>query len=200
MGVEFEESEQGQEKAETGRSRRQSPIEVELKQALAVCIERGSSIGDEELRNASFDIFDESELPMFQPRIGVFGAPKCRFTTSVIALLSITIGMVLTTSGACILIFFVEQEPTILPLGLTLGFLGLVMFVIGGIMWVSEFMCNDCLGKAYEKMKEAPLKNALERRSRMASRTTTRTGSRLSNLSQISYLTTASKNTVSTKY
>jgi hypothetical protein len=50
---------------ETGRSRRQSPIEAELKQALA---ERASSLGDDELRNASFDIFDESELPVFEPR------------------------------------------------------------------------------------------------------------------------------------
>lgn len=50
---------------ETGRSRRQSPIEAELKQVLA---DRLSSIGDDELRNASFDIFDESELPMFQPK------------------------------------------------------------------------------------------------------------------------------------
>ena len=43
-------------------------IEEELKQALAISIDRGSSLGDEELRNASFDIFDESELPMFQPK------------------------------------------------------------------------------------------------------------------------------------
>jgi hypothetical protein len=50
---------------ESGRSRRQSPIEAELKQALA---ERGSSIGDEDMRNASFDIFDESDLPVFQPK------------------------------------------------------------------------------------------------------------------------------------
>lgn len=101
-------------------------------------------------------------------RLGYFGAPQCRFTTSVISLLGITIGMTLATSGACILVFFVEQEPTVFPLGVTLGALGLVMLFIGMMMWISEFMLNDCLGKAYVKMKEAPLKNALERRSRMA--------------------------------
>lgn len=94
----------------------------------------------------------------------------CRFTTSVIALLAITIGMVLITSGVCILVFFVEQEPTVLPLGITLSVLGLLTFLIGGCMWISEFVFNDCLGRAYVKMKEAPLKNALERRSRLASR------------------------------
>lgn len=123
--------------------------------------------------------------------------------------------MTLATSGACIIIFFVEQEPTILPLGVTLAGLGLLMLFIGVVMWVSEFMLNDCLGRAYVKMKDAPLKNALERRSRMASRfvlkkffkvkfggfrTTNRTGSRLSNMSKISYRTTSSKATVSTKY
>jgi hypothetical protein len=78
--------------------------------------------------------------------------------------------MTLITSGACILIFFVDQEPTIMPLGVTLGALGLIMFLVGALMWMSEFMCNDCLGRAYEKMKDAPLKNAIQRRSRMASR------------------------------
>lgn len=62
MGVESEEA----TAPETGRSKRQSSLEAELKQVLA---DRGSSLGDDELRNASFDIFyDESELPVFQPR------------------------------------------------------------------------------------------------------------------------------------
>ena len=103
-------------------------------------------------------------------RLGMFGAPECRWTTSVIALLAITLGMTLITSGACIMIFFVEQEPTIMPLGVTLSALGLIMFLVGGLMWMSEFMCNDCLARAYEKMRNAPLKNAIERRSRMNSR------------------------------
>jgi drug/metabolite transporter (DMT)-like permease len=79
--------------------------------------------------------------------LGFFGAPKCRFTTSIIALLAITIGMTLATGGICILVFFIDQEPTILPLGVTLSILGLIMFIIGSLMWCSEFMCNDCLGR-----------------------------------------------------
>ncbi|KAI6179714.1 hypothetical protein M3Y98_00640200 [Aphelenchoides besseyi] len=149
MAVEFEED---LKSPETGRSRRQSPIELELK-------------------NYSNQ------------------TPEFRCTTSVIALLALTTGMVLITSGACILVFFVDVEPTIFPLGLTLGALGLLLFLIGSMMWCSEFMCNDCLGRTYVKLKEAPLKNAIERRSRMASRTTMRTQSRLSQISKVSQRT-----------
>ncbi|KAI6221326.1 hypothetical protein M3Y99_01562100 [Aphelenchoides fujianensis] len=188
MGVEFED--EAPKSPETGRSRRQSPIELELKAVLQA--DRASSLGDDELRNASFDIFYESELPAFQPKLGMFGAPECRCTTSVIALVALTTGMVLFTSGACILTFFVEVEPTILPLGVTLAGLGILLFFIGGSMWISEFLCNDCLGRTYSKLKEAPLKNAIERRSRMASRSTMRTGSRLSQMSKVTQRTSGS--------
>ncbi|KAI6203771.1 hypothetical protein M3Y94_00595000 [Aphelenchoides besseyi] len=184
MGVEFEEEVKS---PETGRSRRQSPIELELKTVIQT--ERASTLGDDDLRNASFDIFDETDLPVFQPKLNAFGAPEFRCTTSVIALLALTTGMVLITSGACILVFFVDVEPTIFPLGITLGALGLLLFLIGSAMWCSEFMCNDCLGRTYVKLKEAPLKNAIERRSRMASRATLRTGSRASVISKVSQRT-----------
>ena len=115
-------------------------------------------------------------------RLGLFGAPMCRLTTSVITLVGMMVGMVSATAGACIILFF-TQEPTIIPLGITLLSLGGVLIFIGLIMWTSEFLCDDCLGRAYNKVKKAPLKNAIKRREKLASRATTRTGSRLSQAS-----------------
>lgn len=115
-------------------------------------------------------------------RLGIFGAPMCRLTTSVITLIGMMVGMVLATAGACIILFF-TQEPTITPLGITLLSLGGILVFVGLIMWVSEFLFDDCLGRAYNKVKKAPLKNAIKRREKLASRATTRTGSRLSQAS-----------------
>lgn len=103
-------------------------------------------------------------------RLGIFGAPMCRWTSSVIALIGIMTGIVLFTSGICILVFFVDEEPTVWPLGVTLSAVGVLLSLLGGIMWMSEFMCNQCLDKIQKKIQDAPIKNAIRRRSRMASR------------------------------
>ncbi|KAI1728332.1 hypothetical protein DdX_00503 [Ditylenchus destructor] len=183
---------------ETGRSRKKSPIAVELQ-----------SLGDEELRNASFDIFQDDDdgstnfdPTHFVPRLGVFGAPACRWTSSVMSLIGMMSGMVLATGGICILLFFIDEEPTIMPLGVTLLVVGTLLLLLGVIMWLSEFMCNDCLGKLHKKIQEAPLKNAIKRRSRMASRASNSiTGSRAgSRLSEVSYRTNGTHKTVSTRY
>lgn len=94
----------------------------------------------------------------------------CRWTSSVFALIGIMSGIILTSSGVCILIFFVDEEPTIFPLGITLSVVGILLSLLGGIMWMSEFMCNQCLDKLHSKIQNAPIKNAIKRRSRMASR------------------------------
>ena len=92
--------------------------------------------------------------------------------------------MVMCTSGACILLFVIQEEPVYFPLGCTLLGVGSLLLFIGTVMWMSEFLCNDCLATAYHKIKSAPLKNAIKRRERLiASRATTRTGSRLSHAS-----------------
>ncbi|CAD5208849.1 unnamed protein product [Bursaphelenchus xylophilus] len=175
----------------TGRSRRKSPIDQEIRFAL----------DNQSDKTSVYEMLgDDEEIIVFTPKIGMFGAPQCRCTTSVIALLAIIFGMTFSTSGLCVLVFFVETEPTLLPLGLTLAGLGVVMFTIGSLMWCSEFMCNNCLKTAYTKIKEAPLKNAIERRSRMASRSTQRTGSRLSNSTKISLSSGVSIKTTSTRY
>ncbi|CAD5206304.1 unnamed protein product [Bursaphelenchus okinawaensis] len=175
----------------TGRSRRKSPIEQEIRF-------QGDGNSD---KNSIYEMLGEDDdIIVFTPKIGAFGAPQCRCTTAVIALLAIIFGLVFSTSGLCILVFFVETEPTLLPLGITLSGLGIIMFVVGGLMWCSEFMCNNCLKKAYVKIKEAPLKNAIERRSRMASRSTQRTGSRLSTATKTSLQSGVSIRTTSTRY
>uniref|UniRef100_A0A915CRX3 Uncharacterized protein n=1 Tax=Ditylenchus dipsaci TaxID=166011 RepID=A0A915CRX3_9BILA len=185
------------ETQETGRSRRQSPIAVELQ-----------SIADDESKGSSFDMFREIDedggnsdgilmSTYFTPKLGFFGAPACRWTSSVMSLVGMMCGMVIAVTGICILLFFVDEEPTIMPLGFTLLVVGVLMLILGMLMWMSEFMCNDCLGKCHQKMKEAPMKNAIKRRSRMASRATnttnsTRAGSRLS---EVSYRTNGGSST-----
>ncbi|KAH7698646.1 hypothetical protein AAVH_34257, partial [Aphelenchoides avenae] len=98
--------------------------------------------------------------------LGFFGAPECRCTTSLMALLAIMAGMVMTTSGACVLVFF-NQENTVIPLGVTLVAVGILLLFIGAVMWCSEFCCGNCLARVYDKVKEAPMKQAIKRRSRM---------------------------------
>uniref|UniRef100_A0AC35F3Z7 Transmembrane protein n=1 Tax=Panagrolaimus sp. PS1159 TaxID=55785 RepID=A0AC35F3Z7_9BILA len=133
------------------------------------------------LDESSLDMFEDFDVPEFVPKLGIFGAPLCRLTTSVISLVGMMFGMVMCTTGACILLFIIQEEPVYYSLGVTLLSVGGILLFIGLLMWMSEFMCNDCLGKAYHKVKSAPLKNALRRRERLiASRATTRTGSRLS--------------------
>lgn len=92
----------------------------------------------------------------------------CRWTSSVMSLVGMMLGLIVLTSGICILIFFTNEEPTIWPLGATLFGIGILLFSLGLVMWTSEFLCNDCLGRAQQKMKEAPMKNAIKRRSRMS--------------------------------
>uniref|UniRef100_A0A7E4VHI8 IncA protein n=1 Tax=Panagrellus redivivus TaxID=6233 RepID=A0A7E4VHI8_PANRE len=146
----------------------------------------------------SFEIFEEpGDMTEFVPKLGIFGAPVCRLTTSVISLIGMMTGMVVVTGGLCIIVFF-TQEPTITPFGITLCAVGGLLFTIGFIMWTSEFVFDDCLGRCYRKAKKAPLRNAIARRERIASRATTRTGSRLSTAS----IRTAATNvtSVSNKY
>lgn len=84
------------------------------------------------------------------------------------SLIGMLLGLIVTTTGLCLLIFFLNEEPTIWPLGATLSTIGILLFLLGLIMWTSEFLCNDCLERAQQKIKEAPLKNAIKRRSRMS--------------------------------
>jgi uncharacterized membrane protein len=126
------------------------------------------SLADEE-KDAYVDFFVDSELPEFSPRIGIFGAPQCRCTNSVITLIVMLLGMVMATIGACLLLFF-TQENTIIPLGITLIAVGFLMMFWGCIVWTSEIMCNDFIGNLYQRIKEAPMKNAIKRREKAMSR------------------------------
>uniref|UniRef100_A0A0N5A7E5 Uncharacterized protein n=1 Tax=Parastrongyloides trichosuri TaxID=131310 RepID=A0A0N5A7E5_PARTI len=136
----------------------------------------------------------------FTPKIGKFGAPRCVCLSSVAALVAFCFGMILFTTGTCILIFW-DQEPTIHPLGYTLIGIGGILFTMGSCMWLSEFVCGDCFGKIYTRMKEAPLKNAIKRREKvLASRMSQNSQTRIINSrcgSRLSVNSLASTSTIS---
>uniref|UniRef100_A0A0K0E7X3 Uncharacterized protein n=1 Tax=Strongyloides stercoralis TaxID=6248 RepID=A0A0K0E7X3_STRER len=151
---------------------------------------------DDNFSGKNFDTLTVTSTEInFTPKIGKFGAPKCVCISSVAALVSFCFGMILFTTGTCILIFW-DQEPTIHPLGYTLMAIGLILFIMGSCMWISEFMCGNCFGKMYKKVREAPMKNAIKRREKiLASRMSqssqarminSRCGSRLSVNSSLS--------------
>lgn len=96
----------------------------------------------------------------------MFGAPMCRWTSSVLALIGIIVGIILSSSGFCILIFFLNEEPTIFPLGITLTIVGTLLLILGGIMWISEFMCNHCLDKLHTTIQNAQIKNAIKKKTK----------------------------------
>uniref|UniRef100_A0AC34RBD6 Uncharacterized protein n=1 Tax=Panagrolaimus sp. JU765 TaxID=591449 RepID=A0AC34RBD6_9BILA len=165
------------------------PKKEESENVIVIETRPDSIVGDDE---STIDFFVEGEFPEFVPKLGILGAPMCRLTTSVITLIGMMIGLVMGTTGACIVVFF-TQEPTIIPLGVTLLSIGGILVFIGLIMWMSEFMFDDCLGRAYHKIRKAPYKNAIKRREKLASRATTRTGSRLSQASLRTASTTVSQ-------
>ncbi|CEF64456.1 Hypothetical protein SRAE_1000271000 [Strongyloides ratti] len=122
---------------------------------------------DDNLSGKNFDTLTVTSTEInFTPKIGKFGAPKCVCISSVAALIAFCFGMILFTTGICILIFW-DQEPTIHPLGYTLMGIGIILFTMGSCMWISEFVCGNCFGKIYQKVREAPMKNAIKRREKI---------------------------------
>uniref|UniRef100_A0AC35TNM5 Uncharacterized protein n=1 Tax=Rhabditophanes sp. KR3021 TaxID=114890 RepID=A0AC35TNM5_9BILA len=122
---------------------------------------------DDSVSKRDFDIMTVASTEInFVPRLNKFGAPSCVCLNSVTAIVFFCIGMVIGVSGGCILIFF-NQEPTIHPLAYTLITLGIVMFISGNCMLMSEFICGNCFGKLYSRLKAAPLKNAIKRREKV---------------------------------
>ncbi|CAJ0946660.1 unnamed protein product, partial [Mesorhabditis belari] len=106
----------------------------------------------------------------FTPVMGILGAPKCRCTSSLLALLSMMTGLVLVTSGAAITFFFYTQEALVITPGVTLMSIGIVLTLLGCVSWVSRFMLHDCLARVYSHMKAAPVKEAQRRRAKRLSR------------------------------
>uniref|UniRef100_A0A0K0G3V4 Uncharacterized protein n=1 Tax=Strongyloides venezuelensis TaxID=75913 RepID=A0A0K0G3V4_STRVS len=122
---------------------------------------------DDNISGKNFDTLTVTSTEInFTPRIGKFGAPRCVCLSSVVALVAFCFGMILLTTGICILLFW-DQEPIIHPFGYTLIGIGIILFVMGSCMWMSEFICGNCFGKLYTKMKEAPMKNAIKRREKI---------------------------------
>ncbi|EYB92885.1 hypothetical protein Y032_0189g1215 [Ancylostoma ceylanicum] len=139
------------------RYRRDVPSSArsELIEMRSVRISSPSSVDIEMHPDMSYD--------EFTPVMGKFGAPKCRWTSSLISLLAMCVGLVVLTTGLCFVMFF-SQEALFLPPGITFSAIGILLLLIGCVFWTSEFLCNDCLTTVAIKLHEAPMKNALKRR------------------------------------
>jgi hypothetical protein len=75
-------------------------------------------------------------------RMGRFGAPKCRWTNSVIALCVSLTGLVLLGIGACMALFFANEELA-LAFGIVLVTVGFLLLVGGSGYYGTKYMCNN---------------------------------------------------------